>query len=271
MTETAADHNMTPMNPAGGRGPALPVTRYRLTFGALEPLVLPGFEGAFWRSVLGRELHDNAPALFQQFFVTPKANGGGAVPHPYLFPMPVSASSFIIAAGEAFDVDLTIIGQGNAHAAAIISALERCARNGLGQTRGKAELLQVMQRPLSPPPVAPPPAAIVRLTTPLRLVTSQPHPSTGGQAKGCRRKSLLTPGRFQASHLLISLLRRIRALMHFHVPQLHAPQDPDADFPVLKKLALAARMSDAGLRLFDASRWLASQRQQVPMGHQGMV
>ena len=180
--------------------PRLAVARYRLTFRALDPLVLPSFTGSMWRGVLGRSLAllDRAQELDGRtqgdyaalFRPTEEGHVGGRDrPAPFVLdPWPEGGGA--LAAGTPFGLDVTLIGHGNARAGAVVAALATAGEIGLGQHRGTAFLERVQATtPASPDwrdalaegrrllpaepavPVPPPPVEAIglRLETPVRL------------------------------------------------------------------------------------------------------
>jgi len=264
--------------------PILPLARYRLTFQATVDLRLPAYTGSAWRGAFGHALKrlvcvTREPAcppcllyrscIYPYLFETPPDPGVGkltkyaAAPHPYVL-IPDDHGR-AITAGETLTLDVHLFGHGNRHLPYVIHALNQAGQRGLGQDRGRLELLQVAQMdgedwpiiytpgsplsPTSPPIPATPPSPerlVLRLLTPLRL-----------NSKG----RLVSQNRFRFHHLFSSLLRRISLLTAFHA------DDPlETDFAGLSQAAHALELNNTRLRWHEWVRFSSRQGTLVKMG-----
>ncbi|MCB1779947.1 MAG: CRISPR system precrRNA processing endoribonuclease RAMP protein Cas6 [Candidatus Competibacteraceae bacterium] len=264
--------------------PTLSLARYRLSFRATVDLRLPAYTGSAWRGAFGHALRrlvcvTREPAcppcllyrscIYPYLFETPPDPRTGkltkytAAPHPYgLIPHDRGG---IIAAGETLTLDVHLFGHGNRHLPYVIHALNRAGQQGLGQNRGRLELLHVAQAdgenwpiiytpgsPLSPiPPTIPaappcPERLTLRLLTPLRLTS---------------KNRLVSQDRFQFHHLFSSLLRRISLLTAFHT------DDPlETGFAGLTQAARAQELRRARLHWHEWTRYSSRQDALVKMG-----
>ena len=136
--------------------PCLPLARYRLHLRATAPVRLPAYAGSAWRGVLGHALkrtvcvtrEPNCPGcllyrscVYPYVFETPppvdaaKLRKYPAAPHPFVVePWP---ECWDVAPGEAFGVDLVLLGRGRAQLPYFIEALRRAGETGIGARRAR--------------------------------------------------------------------------------------------------------------------------------------
>ena len=255
--------------------PRLAVARYRLTFRALDPLVLPSFTGSMWRGVLGRTLalldraqaiEGQAPGHYAALFRPSEDDhvGGRDRPAPFVLdPWPEGGGAR--AAGTPVGLDVTLIGHGNARAAAVVAAFATAGEIGLGQHRGTAFLERVQAATPAAPdwrdvlaedhrllpvepvvPLPPPPTRRIglRLETPLRL-----------KDEG----RLVRPSAIAAGRVVWHLVRRVGLLA-----DAAGPGTAGIDFRALQAMTLPLRATARGLgaaaRRRPATRFRDAQR-----------
>lgn len=262
----------------------LPMVRYRLSFKAKEPVWFTDFPGSAWRGALGHALRRVActtqlpvcskcpeyrRCAYPLVFETPSPENTErmmlypTVPHPYV----LSHRNVNPAWPEAdrrCELMLTMIGNGNRHAATVVKTLEDAAagpkgisgnrlrlgrvERELGMGSGKWEEWsgtnnEVLPEGLPMPPV--PEEVVLKLITPLRV-------KTGGLRVG--------PDKFRFSDMFVNLMRRISALSYFHT------ENPlDVDF---RGLADAAKTVTAAMQLEwrDMDRYSSRQETEMKLG-----
>ncbi|WP_440941152.1 CRISPR system precrRNA processing endoribonuclease RAMP protein Cas6 [Immundisolibacter sp.] len=267
---------------------ALPVARYRLHLTADTAVRLPAYAGSTWRGALGHALRRTVcvtdmrdcpdcllyrSCVYPYVFETPpperseKLRKYPAAPHPFVIePWPDCRE---VAPGDAFGVDLVLIGRAQGQLAYFIEALRRAGQGGIGKgaTRGEGRyvLTSVEQEAagwqviytsggrLEPqaaqtPAIPPLPAGRVRveLSTPLRLKVAE---------------DLVTPERLRFRDFFSTLLRRLSLLSYFHTDT-----PLDADFRTLVQAAEVVALSDADLQWHDWTRYSARQDALLRMG-----
>ncbi|MFZ5653800.1 MAG: CRISPR system precrRNA processing endoribonuclease RAMP protein Cas6 [Pseudomonadota bacterium] len=270
---------------AGRAEVVLPLARYRLQLRTETRVCLPAYAGSAWRGALGHALKRTVcvtgarhcpdcllyrSCVYPYVFETPppeqaaKLRKYPAAPHPFVIePWPECRE---LAPGEAFGVDLVLIGRGNAQLAYFIEALRRAGERGLGSGDGRYALAGVAQEtaagwqavyapggrldvlPATAPAVPPLPAGPVRveLRTPLRL-------KVGGD--------LVTPGRLRFRDFFSQLLRRISLLSYFHTDT-----PLETDFRALVQAAENVALAEPELRWQDWTRHSSRQGTLLQMG-----
>lgn len=280
--DSLSDQAATDVLPA----PCVPLVRCRLTFRALEPVVLPPFAGSTWRGLLGAALRRlarpsarwpqgtaGAEAARRELFEAAPAPDAAkmrryrTVPPPFLLAPPFRAEPMALAEGERTALDLTLVGRAGDHLPPLIEAFALAAELGVGRERGRLLLAEVAEldhdrlgaliygaggRIALPPPrgyaAPPPPAGPVAVTfaTPLRLKCDE---------------RLVGPDELTAGALLMSLLRRVSMLSYFHTEAPH-----ETDFERLKQLAAGARVTARALAWHEQARWSATHQDRLAMG-----
>jgi hypothetical protein len=266
--------------------PFLPMARYRLHLRAETPVWLPAYAGSAWRGVLGhalkrtvcvtREPHCPACLLYRScvypyVFETPpppdaaKLRKYPAAPHPFVVePWPDCRN---VAEGEAFGVDLVLLGRGRAQLPYFIEALRRAGETGVGTGVGRYAVEAVAQqtsgdwveiyRPgtsletLHEPTVAPPPMPTgatlqIALLTPLRLKVEN---------------DLVTVDRLRFRDFFSHLLRRVSLLSYFHTDT-----PLETDFRALVQAAGAIDWQATELCWHDWTRYSSRQDALLQMG-----
>ena len=267
---------------------ALPVARYRLHLTADTVVCLPAYAGSTWRGAFGHALRRAVcvtggrycphcmlyrSCVYPYLFETPPPERAEmlrkypAAPHPFVIePWPDCRK---VAPGEAFGVDLVLIGRAQGQLAYFIEALRRAGHGGIGKGAargdGRYSVTTVEQeaagwqtiytsgrrlepQPAQTPAIPPLPAGPVRveLSTPLRLKVAE---------------NLVTPERLRFRDFFSALLRRLSLLSYFHTDT-----PLDADFRTLVQAAEAIALSDADLRWHDWTRYSARQDALLRMG-----
>lgn len=266
--------------------PDLGAARYRLTLRAATPIRLPGYAGSAWRGVLGhalkrtvcvtREPRCDACLLYRScvypyVFETPppadtaKLRKYPAAPHPFVVePWPDCRN---VAVGDAFGLDLVLIGRGRAQLPYFIEALRRAGASGIGAGAGRYAVEAVAQEsaddwveiyrpgaPLQPPTdiragLPPVPAAgslRIELLTPLRLKIDN---------------ALATAERLRFRDFFAHLLRRVSLLSYFHTDT-----PLETDFRGLVQAAQAIDWQAIDLRWQDWTRYSSRQDALLHMG-----
>lgn len=280
-----------PTSSASGISSTLTLTlsRYRLQLTVATAVRLPAYAGSAWRGALGHALKRTVcvtgarhcpdcllyrSCVYPYVFETPppetaeKLRKYPAAPHPFVIePWPDCRE---LAAGEAFGVDLVLIGRGQGQLAYFIEALRRAGEHGIGKGAARGEgryaLAGVAQEaatgwqtiytpggrleplPAGIPVVPPLPAGPVRieLPTPLRLKVGD---------------DLVTPNRLRFRDFFSHLLRRVSLLSYFHTDT-----PLDTDFRALVQAAEAVAISDLDLRWQDWTRYSSRQDALMQMG-----
>ena len=269
----------SPSKPLSSR-PQLPIAVYRLQFRCTGRIDFPGLPGPLWRSAFGNALRrgvcvTSAPTCdgclmvqvcpyFQLIETAPPAGAAkmrryAQVPHPYVI-RPCHDGGRR-SPGQLLELELTLAGQANAHAAVALTALEKAAADGLGPARGRATLDevtvltpggwlpagQVAPDHIGPPPDPPAPDHFVlEFTTPLRLRLAE---------------ALVTPSELTFGMVFRSLLRRVSMLCEFY-----GDASLETDFAGLGHIADRMARLSAGLRWVEAQRWSGRQQRRVPLG-----
>lgn len=129
--------------------------RVRVTFEALEPIVLPVYKGSAFRGCIGETLHSEVcihrgldcvkcderyacpfSQLFNSFVVPehPHQRKYTKSPHPYIIdPMPGNQTDFDT--GENFGFDLALIGTASEHLPLLLRIFRRMGEAGIGKGR----------------------------------------------------------------------------------------------------------------------------------------
>ncbi len=265
----------------------IPLARYRFHCRAATPLSFPSYAGSAWRGAFGHALKRTVcvtrladcrecllwrSCAYSYLFETPPPEGAAmlrkypAAPHPFLIhPEATNASTY--EAGEAFSVDLTLIGHANAQLPYIIHAWREIGAKGVGPGRGQFTLEAVSQslpgegwrevyrnggtlaaQPPLAPSVIPPPVGrcVLVLKTPVRIQ---------------HREHLMGVEEFSFRGLLAALLRRLSLLSYFH------GEGPlEADFRTLVDQAEAVRALKTDLFWYDWERYSNRQKTRLRMG-----
>ena len=271
--------------------PHLPLMRYRLRFRVGDAQPVRGiYLGFAWRGAFGRALRRSAcitnlpscgncallercvyPRTFEKR--TPddaqKLRRYPTIPNPYVLAPRTDAADGTMA------LDVTLFGDANDDAPAILQALDRAGRDGLTQRRVPLRLLETQAETCAgaagrwttiqsdggglrsclahivatPSLDAPPTAVRVRLLSPLRI-------RSGGR--------YVHPRELDFRAFAANLLRRISLLTYFF-----GTCPLEVDFAALLKEAAGVPIEDAQLRWQDRARHSSRQNARIPMG--GMV
>ena len=135
--------------------PSVTFIRLRVTFEALETIVLPVYKGSAFRGCLGvtfrneacshrgtpcekcNERFDCPFSLLYNSFILPQHPNHGKYsksPHPYII-NPMSGNTTEFQTGETFGFDITLIGKASEQLPMIIRAFYRMGETGIGQGR----------------------------------------------------------------------------------------------------------------------------------------
>ena len=265
--------------------PQLPLMRYRLRFHAGDREALRGiYLGSAWRGAFGRALRQSAcitnlpscddcallercvyPRTFEKRppADTQKLRLYPTTPNPYvLAPHPEIVD-------ETLGLDVTLFGDGNDDAPAILQALDRAGRDGLTRQRVPLRWLETQAETstgewttiqsdgaglrtcaarfvATPRSEAAPPAVRVRLLSPLRI-----------RADG----RYVDPRQFGFRAFAANLLRRVSLLTYFF-----GKRPLEAEFATLLQEAERVRIEDAQLRWREGARHSSRQQARIPMG-----
>ena len=275
--------------PAANAVVQLPLMRYRLRFHVGDAEALRGiYLGSAWRGAFGRALRRSAcitnlpscencvllercvyPRTFEK---RPPANEQKLRRYPTA-PNPYVLAPHSDSADGTLGLDVTLFGDANDDAPAILQALERAGRDGLTQNRVPLRLLETQAETTTgsedsewtairsaggglrtcaarivetPRPVAPPSAVRVRLTSPLRI-----------RADG----RYVDPRRFGFRAFAANLLRRVSLLTYFF-----GKRPLEVEFATLLQEAERVRIEDAQLRWREGARHSSRQQARIPMG-----
>ena len=289
---------MTPATPGGlapeetqvqPADPGVLLARHRLHLVAETAVHLPAYAGSTWRGAFGHALKRTVcvtggrhcpdcllyrSCVYPYVFETPpperaeKLRKYPAAPHPFVIePWPDCRE---VAPGDAFGVDLVLIGRGMSQLAYFIEALRRGGQTGIGKGAargdGRYALARVEQEtatgwqpiytpggrleslPAQMPTIPPLPSGAVRvdLLTPLRLKVTD---------------DLVTPERLRFRDFFSALLRRLSLLSYFHTDT-----PLDTDFRALVQAAEAVPITEPDLRWHDWTRYSARQDALLQMG-----
>ncbi|MBK1645230.1 hypothetical protein CKO25_11370 [Thiocapsa imhoffii] len=265
--------------------PQLPLARYFFQYRTEGELRLPPYPGGLWHGVFGarlRALSCVMPAgtvcrgcallhhcAYSLLFSGPRPPDAllmrryDTIPVPHVFQID-PATRAVIPAGESLRVALVLVGTANDRLPLVIQTLADAGLEGLGATRTRAILLEVIQElpdgstqrvasqgrlstPLPPvPPMTPPlPAAVhIRILSPYK----------SGVARG-------PADAFDPGAMLMAILRRCSLLQYFYTGRLL-----EAPFVELKAASARVRVIDSSLRPEVASRYAARHGQRVPTG-----
>lgn len=265
----------------------IPFARYRFYCRAVEALGFPRYAGSTWRGAFGyalkrtvcvTRLRDCRECLlwrscaYSYLFETPPPKGAvmlrkyPAAPHPFLI-HPEATNAHRYEAGEAFSVDLTLIGRAVSQLPYVIHALCQAGTYGIGQGRGRFALEQVGQYVLgegiqlvysvggnlsafpAQAPIAPKvPDGICTLvlTTPLRIQ---------------HQERLMGEEDFSFRGVIAALFRRLSLLSYFH-----GDGPIIADFRSLLAQAETVHPVLAELSWYDWERYSNRQKTYMRMG-----
>lgn len=263
----------------------LRISRYRFRFHALDPIRLPPFPGSAMRGIFGHGLkrsvcvthqsdcsecalrsHCVYSYLFETHLSVDKRDNA---PQPLV--LDVQRLQRRYEPGEAFSVEATLVGKANRNFPYLIQAWQRAGQRGLGRENARFELRQAdvldfqscnwqqffpaeggatkLPEPFDFMAVSDesiPAHVQVRLVTPYR---------------GKRKGRLVTPESFDIQGFMVSLLRRISRLQ-----ELHDPDYPKVDLPLLIHAASNLTMTNADLKWKEWTRHSSRQHTHMNMG-----
>ncbi len=266
----------------------LSLAKYRFHCRALTPIVLPRYAGSTWRGAFGHALRRTVcvtgkpecgdcllrrNCAYSYLFETPPPDEARmlrkypAAPHPFMI-HPEASHGARYQEGDAFTVDLSLIGRGNAQLPYVVHGWQVMGGQGVGQGRGQFNLETVSQQdqdgswqgiyrhgtgrlnPLSAASVAemPKPGGLWSLIfeTPVRI-QHQEH--------------LMGPDAFQFRGFLAALLRRLSLLCYFHGETVM-----EIDFRGLLEQAETIRPKATTLHWYDWERYSNRQKTRMRMG-----
>lgn len=278
--------------------PHLPLARYRFTFEAIDPIVLPPSQGTLWRGALGSQLQrlrkfeppsDGASqildsTIYDYVFETRPPVGASkmrrysAVPRPFVIAAPYSQTPTKVATGDRFGFDLTLIGRANEALPAIVSSFARAGEEGLGIDRCCARLCAIENIALTDPPGS-------GLAEPIDGKVAPRALQSPAAAPMCRRVvvSLVTPLRLVREEQIRSVEKAGRNRSRRHVlvgPRNFTPafllkslvgrismlmsfhSNADLDESLFARLKAARQelwMHEPQLQIAEQSRWSARQ------------
>lgn len=143
------------------RYPELPFSEYRFLFKSTGKISFSEYTGSMWRGAFGHALRklsccSQTPHLaccvYSKLFEPSHHNfidngltkSNQTLPVPYVFRVQRSAA-VELTRNDWFSVDLVLIASANEHIELVIEAMKCAGRNGLGKTKGSAELVEVVQ------------------------------------------------------------------------------------------------------------------------------
>lgn len=265
----------------------IPLARYRVHCRALDPIGFPRYAGSTWRGAFGHALKRTVcvtrlsdcracllyrSCAYSYLFETPPPAGAAmlrkypAAPHPFLI-HPDATHHKRYAPGEAFSLDLTLIGRANHQLPYLLHALRQAGVKGIGQGRGRFLIEAVSQAlpgegfsliyqdggrlaalPPQAPAIPPPPDGwcTMVLTSPMRVQ---------------HQERLMGKETFSFRGLIAALLRRLSLLAYFH-----ADSPIEADFRALVDQASAVCPTAASLSWYDWERYSSRQKTALQMG-----
>ena len=263
----------------------LRISRYRFRFHALDPIQLPPFPGSAMRGLFGHGLkrsvcvtrlkscsecllrnHCVYSYLFETHLTVDKRENA---PHPLVLDVHQLQRCYEL--GAEFSVEATLVGNANRNFPYLIQAWQRAGQRGLGRENARFELRQAdvldfqscnwqqffpveggateLPEPfdfLAGSDEAVPAHVQVRLVTPYR---------------GKRKGRLVTPESFDIQGFMVSLLRRISRLQ-----ELHDPDCPGFDLPLLIHAAANLTMTNSDLKWKEWTRHSSRQHTHMNMG-----
>ena len=265
--------------------PHLPLMRYRLRFHVGDAQALQGlYLGSAWRGAFGRALRRSAcitnlprcdgcalldrcvyPRTFEKRTPadTEKLRLYPTIPNPYVLAPRTDV------ADETGALDVTLFGDANDDAPAILQALDRAGQDGLTQRGVPLRLLETQAETSTgewttvqngrgglrscaarlvetPRPAAPPSALRVRLLSPLRIRYGERY---------------VRPRQLDFRAFATNLLRRVSLLTYFF-----GTRPLEVEFAALLQEAERIRIEDAQLRWREGVRHSSRQQARIPMG-----
>ncbi len=257
--------------------------RYRFRFEAEQGIRMPPMPGSAWRGLLGHGLRKAAcvtrsptceGCLLRESCIHNRVfesdfEGEARYrkrPHPFVLEVEMGGRWREIAAGEAFELGITLFASAREALPYLIHAFERGGREGFGRGRGRFTLrsvdaldggakpvrrplwhrdggkLEAAGEPLPTPPPLPPGSLTIELSTPLRIK---------------ERGRLVRPEEFTAGHFLRALSRRARDVGRFYgtAGSFTPPQEP-----------AGVVLSDGRLAWHDWRRFSSRQKGYMNMG-----
>ena len=248
---------------------ALPFSEYRFRFHAIESISFPEFTGSLWRGVFGQALLKHCcgtsphqpTCLYSRIFEPEKSHYSlgdmmtrhyNHIPTPYIFKVtPRQACTY--SPGDEFDLLLLLVGSANQYLQTVIRALKTAAENGLGQSQGKAKLIDVVQMSGQGQQTLVYADSMFFKPTAMRIVQTPDFSSP-------LRVSLQMPlnlgdkgKEFLLSRFLMGVVRRVSLLQLFY-----GDSPLDVDFVNLKqqaaKIQAKTRLSSAGWKRYSSRK-----------------
>lgn len=265
--------------------PRLPLARYVFHYHVADALHLPPYPGGLWHGVFGvrlRELSCVMPpgtdcrgcallhhCAYSLLFSGPRPPEAermrryDTIPVPHVFQLDPDPREHV-RAGETLRVSLVLVGSANARLPLVVQAMAAAGHQGLGPTRARAWLLEVIQQ--HPDGTTTPVASKGRLST-----SVPPAPPRTPPLPSVLRIQLQSPyktsaegvkaGALDPASFLMALVRRCSLLQYFYTDQpLEAP------FADLKAASAQARILGQALYQHTASRYAARHGHRVPTG-----
>jgi hypothetical protein len=263
-------------------GPELPLSVLEFEYRALDPIAMPVQPGVLWHGVFGKALHLNHciagstpcrqclllhqcdyPYLFRR--IAPNDSEmlrGKEVPVPHVF-RPNLVAGKQIEIDEIFSVDMILVGVASTKTPAIIRAMQKAGKGGLGASRGKARLVGVRQigsdadtlhilqgekivtlpRSEQPGICHPPPRIGIDILTPYKPAGKQ------------------QPGSFDVGHFIMAIIRRISLLQYFYTDK-----RLQADFPRLKSMTTGVDIRSQAVQWQAGSRYSPTHGKSIDTG-----
>lgn len=146
----------------------VPFAEYKFIFRAIDPVFIPAFADPLWRSVFGSALkqlscvaeNDTCDICLLKhqcdysFLATGSYSPHGKtgitgnmknIPNPHVFRCRIKSYSAKINRGNTFSAKMLLIGNANERLPAVIRAMVKTGMLGLGKTRPKFQLVEVIQ------------------------------------------------------------------------------------------------------------------------------
>jgi len=269
---------------------SLPLARLRFHFRVATPVRLPDWPGSLLRGAFGRALLRLScmtrqkdcgdcpllntcpyPAIFAPPPLAHRIQRLHQPPVPYLIE-PEGWGACVLEPGEALNFGMTLMGRALRELPLIVEALRSAAHNGLGASKGTAELEEVLLLPLAEadePSALYRPAEDKRLREPLIPVLSAPAAPPALETLTLRfltplrlqeNGHALPPTRLTPAVLLMGAVRRVSLLA-----QLYGNGTPAWDFGSLAQKATTVTGAKS-LRWRDWSRYSSRQDQRMKLG-----
>lgn len=265
--------------------PQLPLARYHFDFQACDALRLPPDPGGLWHGVFGARLRELSCVMppgtdcrgcmllhhcaYSLLFSGPRPPTAElmrryeTIPVPHVFQLDPDTRA-VIPPGGPLRVGMVLAGTANAKLPFVVQAMAAAGRVGLGATRARLRLREVVQegadgsshrvaepaRMSTPLPPGVPDIPPVPVAARIHFITPYKAGAVAGQA-----------GAFDPGSFLMAIVRRCSLLQYFYTGrQLEAP------FTALKEASQQARILGQALRARAASRYAARHGRRVPTG-----